>query len=546
MRLRSAQLEVDFFAFHYPGGHAPVLIGATDVPVVAAAADNLAADHAQELPVPCEVSGQLTRGDAKHWYAVQARRGEVVWLEAFGERLGSPVDLDVTVLDPAGPRRLLKLADNWQSLGGYWVPAVRTPSPNGERIGAFRFSTMHLDPSGRWVAPADGRYLILVRNLTGGLSPDPRRVYRLSIRREEPDFRLAVVSRPADQPTGLTIGRGGREMLEVLALRRRGLAAPIRVTAKDLPAGIQCPDLWIGPGQERAPLVLTAERGCPPVVEALQLEGHAEAAGVELTRPARGGTKLWPGRPTASSRLPGSTSRLTQEIALATGPEASMLVTASPGEAIVYQESVLDVTVDIERRLEGPPTDLTITGVGLPRELGNPVGVIPAGKTKGWISFLFPSSLPPGPYTIAVQAKTEAAASPQSEKSKPGQATVTMVSNPIVVQLRPARIVFDVDPTSPRKVARGKTIRIFFAAERHNGFFGRINCDLTDPTGMAGLLVATGGVLIDEFDSAMIELTATKDAPLGRRPFLRLEGVGWVEDQKIYRGSRPLDIEVVE
>jgi hypothetical protein len=63
---------------------------------------------------------------------------------------------------------------------------------------------------------------------------------------------------------------------------------------------------------------------------------------------------------------------------------------------------------------------------------------------------------------------------------------------------------------------------------------------------MQGLLVATGGVLIDEFDSAMIELTATKDAPLGRRPFLRLEGVGWVEDQKIYRGSRPLGIEVVE
>jgi hypothetical protein len=405
---------------------------------------------------------------------------------------------------------------------------------------------MHLDPSGRWVAPADGRYLILVRNLIGGLSPDPRRVYRLSIRREEPDFRLAVVSRPADQTAGLTIWRGGREMLEVLALRRRGLAAPIRVTAKDLPAGIQCPDLWIGPGQERAPLVLTADRGCSPVVEALQLVGHADAAGVELTRLARGGTKLWPGRPTASSRLPHSTSRLTQEIALATGPEASMLVTASTGETVVYQESVLDVTVDIERRVEGPKADVTVTGVGLPRELGNPVAVIPVGRTKGWISFLFPSSLPPGPYTIAVQAKTEVAVPPGSGGSKPGKATVTVVSNPIVVQVRPARIVFDVDPTSPRKVARGKTIHIFFAAERRNGFFGRINCDLTDPTGMPGLLVASGGVLIDEFDSAMIELTATKDAPLGRRPFLRLEGVGWVEDQKVYRGSRPLEIEVVE
>ena len=537
---------MDFFAFHYPGGHAPVLIGVTDVPVVAAAPENFDADHAQELSVPCEVSGQLTCGDAKQWYAVQARRGDVLWLEAFGERLGSRVDLDLTILDPAGPHPLLKLADNWQSLGGYWVPTVRTPTANGERVGAFRFSTMHLDPSGRWVAPADGRYLILVRNLIGGLSADPRRVYRLSIRREEPDFHLAVVSRPADQPTGLNLWRGGREMLEVLAVRKRGMAAPIRVTAKDLPAGIQCPDLWIGPGQERAPLVLTADRSCAPVVEALQLEGHADVAGVELTRPARGGTKLWPGRPTASSRLPNSTSRLTQEIALATGPESNMLVTASTAAALLYQESVLDVTVDLERSSEPPETDVTITGIGLPKELGNPVATIPAGKTRGWISFLFPSSLPPGPYTIALQAKAEVASPPKSGRRKPRKETLTTVSNAIVVQLRPARIVFDVDPTSPHKVVRGQTIQIFFTVERQNGFFGRINHDLTDPTGMPGLLVATGGVLLDEIDSASIELHATKDAPLGRRPFLRLEGVGWHEDQKIYRGSRPLDVEVVE
>src|SRR5262249_1929856 len=145
-----------------------------------------------------------------------------------------------------------------------------------------------------------------------------------------------------------------------------------------------------------------------------------------------------------------------------------------------------------------------------------------------------------GPYTIALQAKMEAPAPQKAEKRKRRKETrdkeaLTTVSNSIVVQLRPARIVYDVDPTSPHKVARGKTIQIYFTVERQNGFFGRINNDLTDPSGMTGLLVATGGVLLDEFDSAMIEVQATKDAPLGRRPFLRLEGVGWYEDQKIYR-----------
>ena len=88
-------MTVDGFAYHYPEGHAPVLISVTDVPVVTAA-DNRDPDRALELTVPSEVCGQLTEGDERHWYAVRVRRGDVLWLESFGTRIGSPVDLDVT------------------------------------------------------------------------------------------------------------------------------------------------------------------------------------------------------------------------------------------------------------------------------------------------------------------------------------------------------------------------------------------------------------------------------------------------------------------
>ena len=43
------------------------------------------------------------------------------------------------------------------------------------------------------MAPADGDYLILVRNVIGGTGRDPRRIYRLSVRREEHDFRLLAI-----------------------------------------------------------------------------------------------------------------------------------------------------------------------------------------------------------------------------------------------------------------------------------------------------------------------------------------------------------------
>ncbi len=522
LRWRSpAQVTVDAFPYHHPGSHAPVLISVTDVPVIIGTSDNNVPDRAQEITVPCEVSGQLADGDHRHWYAVRARRGEVLWLEAFGTRIGSPVDLDLAVLDPTphtplakggiGGLELLKLAGTVENLGGY------------------RFPTAHPDPAGRWVAPADGRYLILVRNLIGGSNRDPRRIYRLSVRREEPDFHLAVVSRRTDQPAGLNLMRGGREWLLVLAVRRRGLSGPIRVTAEKLPPGIQCPDIWIGPGQDRGIVVLSADRDCPGFTGGLNLVGHADLGGTKIKRPAQGGAMIWPGQPTPSGRL-------TDEIPLATTAEANMLLTASPAEAVVDQESVLDVAVDIEQRFDGSFGPIHLTGVGLPRLAGNIIATVPAGKTKGWISFFFPASLPPGPYTFAVQAETTVPS---------GKVGVTLVSNPITVNVRPARIVLEIDPNTPRKIARGKIIQLRYTAERKHGFIGKIHTELVAPGGVVGLR-ARGVTLVGQSDSGSLQVIATENAPLGRHQFLRLDAVGTVEDQPVYRASRFVELEIVE
>ncbi|MCE9564066.1 MAG: PPC domain-containing protein [Planctomycetes bacterium] len=520
LRLRSTQMTVDGFAYHHPGSHAPVLIGVTEHPVIVAAADNHVADRAQEIALPGEVCGQLTEGDERHWYALRARRGEVLWLETFGTQLGSPVDLDVAVLDSTGNSEHLKLTGNLENLGG------------------SRFPTAHADPAGRWVAPADGRYLIQVRNLTGGLNRDPRRVYRLRVQREEPDFHLAVVSRRTDQPNGLNLMLGGRETLEVLAVRHRGMVGPIRVTAENLPAGIQCPDIWIGPGQDRGVVVLSAGRDCPGFAGGLSLIGHADASGAKIIRPAKGGTMIWAGQ-----SLPAG--RLTQEIPLATSSsEAKLLLTASPAEAVVDQESVLDVAIDLEQRFEGATGPIHLMGVGLPRVAGNSIATIAAGKTKGWISFAFPASLPPGPYTFAVQAETTIPVA-GAKGAKPTQVPVTVVSNPITVMVRPARIVLEVDPRTPTKIARGKIIQLRFTAERKQGFIGKIHTELVAPGGVVGLR-GRGVTLVGQSDSGTLQVIATEDAPLGRLLFLRLDAVGTVEDQPVYRASRIVELEITE
>lgn len=511
MPLRSAQTVFEAFPYYYPGAHAPLLIGVTNVPVVVGTTGNHHPEQAQEIAVPCEVSGQLTSVDQHAWFAVRARKGEVLWIEALGARIGAPVDLDIIVADEH-QRELLHLSDNLQNLGG------------------TRFPTDHTDPAGRFVVPADGKYLILVRNLIGGPQADPRQVYRLAVRREEPDFHLTVVPRRADQPTGLNVWRGGREMAEIFAVRRRGLTGPIRVTAENLPSGMQCPDVWLGAGEDRAPLIVSASRDAPAVVASLTLFGQAEASGLSIRRPVRGGTMVRPGHPTGWGRL-------TDDVPVALAPQASLGVSATPGESHVFQDSILDVAIDVERGpgAEGP---IHLTGVGLPHGMDNPVATIPAGSTRGWLSFAIPGSLASGPFTFAVQAETEISLN----NAKIG---VTTFSNPITIQVSPARIRVLLDPRTPRKVARGQIIHVKYQAERLNGFIGKIHTELAAPGGVSGIR-GRGVTFTGQQETGEIQVIATEDAPRGRLPFLRLEAVGTVEDQPACRGSRFLELEITE
>ena len=89
------------------------------------------------LTFPCEVTGQLTNSDEQDWYSIDCHKGEVLWLEGMAERIGSPVDLDLVIVD-ADQRELLHLSDEVQNLGG------------------ARFPTNHTDPAGR-VPGAGGR-----------------------------------------------------------------------------------------------------------------------------------------------------------------------------------------------------------------------------------------------------------------------------------------------------------------------------------------------------------------------------------------------------
>ncbi len=544
VRLQPAQavLERASFPFLLPGSHAPVVIGLTDVPVVLDRTDNHSPTSAQEIAIPFEVSGQLVAGDERDWFALQTRHGEVLFIEAFGQRIQSPVDLQISVLDASAQRELAQFGDEVRSIGG-------------------AFPTSHLDPAGRWVCPADGRYLIVVRNLIGGLQADPRRTYRLSVRREEPDFQLVAVPR-RDDPAGLNVRRGGREVLELLAFRQRGCNGSIRVSAKGLPVGVECPDVWLGPGVDRASVVVSADRNVAAVFGELKLEGFAEedtqgssTLRVELLgsgEPSDGRRSVLGGT-VVRSGTPNGWGRITSQIPLAVAGDASLRITADGHETLDHHlygklqvrhspGGVLDVAVHIERRDSGHQAPVKLIGVGLPESIRNQTAIIPAGQEKGYLSFYLPPTLPVGRYSLVVCAETTV---PTSDKKTE---TVAVPSNPVTFEVQPAAFLVDVDPFAVTRAKRGETIRVGYSAKRLNGFIGKMHTELAAPgrvTDVVGLR-GRGETFVGQTDKGSLQIIVNDDAPFGRQPFLRFLTVGVLEDEPIYHGSSFFMLEIVE
>lgn len=526
LRRRPAQIGTSGFAYHYSGSQYPIRISLSDVPVVDESVGNQSVSGAQPLSVPAEISGQLIGRGELDWFQIEARRGEVFWLEAFGERIGSPVDLDVSILDATAKVELARFSDQIQNGGG------------------SRFPSAHSDPAGRWVVPADGRYLVLVRSVTGGAGDDPRRVYRLSIRREEPAFDLALVPR-RDDPAAMNVQSGGRAIADVVAFRRRGLAGAIRVSAKDLPPGIDCPDVWLGPGVNRAPLVVSASRNAETFAGQLQLEGHA----LGEVRVVAGSTVVRKGVPTGWSRL-------TDQIGLAVSGESPIRMTADahqPRKHDLYGDlqarhapgTMVDVLVQVDRADIDHQAPVVIRGVGLPRRLENQKATISAGQSTGYISFYLPLDLPVGRYTIVLQGETTVPTGTVDNAGQRKPESITVFTNPVTINVQPAAFAVELDQDAPRMIHRGEILQVKYSARRVNGFISKIHTELFAPDGVRGIR-GRGVSFVGQTDSGTIQIIANEDAPLGRQPFLRLFAVGVVEDEAVYQGSCLLPLEIVE
>jgi hypothetical protein len=203
-----------------------------------------------------------------------------------------------------------------------------------------------------FVVPADGDYFVHLKDVRGMEGADF--AYRLSIREEEPDFRLNT------EPENPNIPRGGTTAVRVSVDEIRGFDGPIDIEVKGLPSGVAASKATILSGQISTVVVLTAAQDADTNVHPVPIRfiGHATVNGRELTRAAN---------------QDGGEDRPLQLASITPPPD--VVVTTEAKEVEVEPGREVTVTLKIERHngfsgrvpcaIENLPPGVRVVNVGL-------------------------------------------------------------------------------------------------------------------------------------------------------------------------------------
>ncbi len=290
--LGAIQGGVDAFSYVWntPAGNAnPLTLFVAPAPVGLEQEPNDTPAQANKITVPAEIAGQFQASRDVDFFTFDAKAQEVYWIEAFGDRHGSLADPYIT-LD-----RVTK-----DDKGVETVQRITAQDDTGVNLIPNVFETLSDDPAFQFVVPADGTYRLTIRDRYYESRGDARMVYRLSIRKEAPDFKVVVLPEAplADNNTTAAtypanLRKGENFSCRVIAFRRDGYNGAIDVTVENLPPGITCKGTSIGPGQTNATIVFSANEdaadgtfGFAKIVAKARIEDNAKVKAVADTKAA--------------------------------------------------------------------------------------------------------------------------------------------------------------------------------------------------------------------------------------------------------------------
>ena len=376
-----------------------VLLGFATAPVIVEQEPNDDPTKAQAVTAPCEFVGQFYPQTDRDWVTLQAKAGEALWIEVFSQRLGLPTDPYLLVQQVTKNEKGEEQVKDIQGTDDF----LDNPPNN-----IYDIKTD--DPAFRFVAPADGTYRILVRNLSNYARPDPRFVYRLAIHPAKPDFRLIAKPRliPFSPDPNLNpptvwsslLRKGGTELIDVVVFRRDGFDGEVQVSVEGLPAGVSSAPMVIAAGQNAGVVVLSAAENAAESMSLVTLLGKAKIGDAEVVRPARTASMVWGGiLNQITPRV-----RLTRNLAVAVSGTETAPYFVDSGQNLVLEmckAGKVQVPLKLVRRGEFKG-NVVMAPSSLPPNVRPSTVTLDANASAGNLEINLPPNVPVGTYTFSV------------------------------------------------------------------------------------------------------------------------------------------------
>jgi len=415
--VRPASAGVDGFGYRLQsetGFSNEVMIGFASAPVTLETGDNDTWEKAQAVPVPSEVVGRMEKLNDRDWFSFPAKKGQKLHIDVLAERIGSPVDIFITLHGPDGKQ----IGSENDSSG--FLHALDHRYMN---IASDDPVSMTFDP------PADGTYSIMVTAREVGVVAGPRQIYRLKITTEAvPDFRLVAQPDVPMVPWGFyvkrtiyhyrpyaaTIRAGGGTAFRVFVFRENGFNEPIELRVEGLPNGLSCPPQILAPGgRPEGLVVIQAKTDVKPWEGTIRIIGTAKTAAGNIEREARPAGIVKENSTQHYHRAP-NLVRLERELVLAVRGSAPFQVISAVSEVKAKVGQKVDIPINLNRldwNIEEPVrvvlmlNHVTGSNYGLTEDFSFPFTYIEADTNladNGTIE-LDTSKIKPGTYTVALK-----------------------------------------------------------------------------------------------------------------------------------------------
>jgi len=205
---------------------------------------------ARKLSIPAAVTGVIEERNGIDRYSVRGTKGDVWSIACESDRIGSPLDMSVSILDA-----------------------------NGKQLATIDDAPGTVDARLEFKVPVDGDYEILIGDKSGR-SGNRAATYRLVVKPTVVSFDLSV-------PELLTIPSQGKSLLTVTAKRHGNFKDAIAIAVTGLPAGVEAANgIMIPAGKNAIKLDLTSTAGTAVAASMVNVNGSATVEGKPVTRSA--------------------------------------------------------------------------------------------------------------------------------------------------------------------------------------------------------------------------------------------------------------------